>query len=290
MKTLSCLKTLYEVAEKYNKKQNLKSLIQLTVYLTDDGCSDGTSDAIRTEFPERDIQILQGTGSLYWCGGMRFAWQKALDSEINWDYFLLLNDDVELMDNLFDELLATNDYCIKHYGQVGVYSGITCSALDHSITTYGGNVWTNKFLGKSKRLIPSGNPQMCDTANANILLVPQSVVKKIGIFYDGYIHGCADYDYAILARGSNIPVLVTSNFCGYCEYDHDSAAKHAEKVKKMNLSQRKKHFLNPLQSNVDYLTFIKRNFIIRYPFVFLGRFLNIYFPDLYYFISKIRHK
>lgn len=289
-KTLSCLGTLYKVLKKYNDERGVESRLDLTVYLTDDGCTDGTSDAIRAEFPDKEIIILQGSGSLFWCGGMCFAWQRALESDIKWDYFLLLNDDVELMDNLFDELFATNDYCINHYKRGGLYSGITCSISDHSITTYGGNIWTNKFLGKSRRLIPVGKPQMCDTANANILLVSQKIVEEIGIFYGGYSHGCADYDYAILARKKDIPVLVTSAFCGCCDDDHDNLASNTENILKMNLEQRKKYFSNPLHSNVDYLKYIKRHFVIRYPFVFLGRILNIYFPRFYYYISNIRHR
>ena len=42
-KTLSCLKNLLE--------QNLED-IDLSVYLVDDGSSDGTSDAIKEHFPE----------------------------------------------------------------------------------------------------------------------------------------------------------------------------------------------------------------------------------------------
>ena len=287
-KTLSCLHTFYEVAQKYNDKVDSESRLQFTVFLTDDGCTDGTADAIKEQFKDKDIHILQGTGSLFWCGGMRFAWQAALESKKKWDYFLLLNDDVEFMDNLFDELFSTNDYCIKQYGMRGIYSGITNSLSDKSKTTYGGNVWTKKFLGKSRRLAPSGKPQMCDVTNANILLVPLEVVDKIGIFYEGYSHGCADYDYAITARKNGIPALITSNFCGSCDDDHGSSDEQANKVLNMTLKERKAYFSNPLHSNVDYLKFIRRNFKIRYPIVWIFRQVNLYCPKLYYGLNKLR--
>ena len=59
--TISCLRALH--------KQ--KNSIDFDVYLTDDGSSDGTADAVKTEFPA--VNILQGNGNLYWVGGMRLA-------------------------------------------------------------------------------------------------------------------------------------------------------------------------------------------------------------------------
>lgn len=57
--------------------------ISLSVYLTDDGCTDGTSQAVRDIFKGKDITIMQGDGNLYWAGGMRFAWKEALKKKTN---------------------------------------------------------------------------------------------------------------------------------------------------------------------------------------------------------------
>lgn len=197
-KTLSCLTSLYQALETYNSK--VEDNINLSVYLTDDGCTDGTGDAVRCNFSDKDITILQGAGNLYWAGGMRFAWNEALKKHNEWAFYLLLNDDTDLLENLFEELLNTHKYCIDNYKQAGVYSGITSSKSDHNKMTYGGDVWKNKFLGTSVRLKPNGKPQMCDITNVNILLVSKKVVDKIGIFWDGYIHGRADNDYLNTAK------------------------------------------------------------------------------------------
>ena len=102
-KTLSCLTSLYHALDTYNEKSEDK--IELSVYLTDDGCTDGTADAVRNNFADKKITILQGDGNLYWAGGMRFAWKEALKKHSEWDFYLLLNDDVDLVDILFNELL-----------------------------------------------------------------------------------------------------------------------------------------------------------------------------------------
>lgn len=72
-------------------------------------------------------------------------------------------------------------------------------------------------------------PQMVDHTNANILLVPKEVVDRIGIFYEGYKHGCVDNDYSLLARRKGISVLITPGACGTCENDHGSKADFQKK-------------------------------------------------------------
>lgn len=285
--TLSCLKNLYASLDSYNANTKEEKL-SLSMFMTDDGCTDGTSDAVRENFYDKDIVILKGNGNLFWAGGMRVAWNAAINSNKAFDFYLLLNDDTDFIENTFSELLATHQYSIEKYGKAGLYSGITSAKNDFNRITYGGDIWTNKFLAKSIRLSPAGVPQKCDITNANILLVSNDVVNSIGIFSDKYIHGIADNDYSIKANKAGFPVLVTANICGRCDYDHESNEEVFEKISKMSLKERKEYYKHPLHSNKDYLTFIKENSPIRYPIVVVGRFLNTYFPSLYYWVSKIR--
>lgn len=287
-KTLSCLRALYTVQEQYVSSQhNQEKQIFLDVYLTDDGCTDGTADAIRIEFMNHPIHILQGNGNLFWAGGMRKAWNEALKMRCDWDYFLLLNDDTDILPNLFDELLSTRDYSIKRFGKEGIISGTTSAKNDHNLITYGGDIWVNRLTARTRRIIPKGTPEIVDVTNANILLVHMSVVRKIGIFYKGFRHGNADYDYSNHARKAGFPVLLTGNVCGRCDNDHDSYEDYSKKIIRMSLQQRRIFFHSPLKSSADYLCFIRRNAPIRYPMVLIGRFLNIYFPKLYY---RLNHK
>lgn len=285
-KTLSCLKSLFRALDIYNNKSENK--IELVVYLTDDGCTDGTADAIRNNFSDKDITILQGTGNLFWAGGMRFAWNEALKKHNEWDFYLLLNDDTDLLDNLFDELMNTHQYCLENYKKSGIYSGITSSKSDHNKITYGGDVWKNKLLGTTIRLKPIGMPQLCDMTNANILLVPKNVVDKVGIFWNGYRHIGADQDYSIQCNKHKIPTYITSKVCGYCENDHIRAVDEKNKILNMTLKERKEYFNNPIHSSSDRIKFKKRNTPLRYPLVILGRFLNLYFPKIYYIFDSYR--
>lgn len=288
-KTLSSLHSLYSALEYYNHKiEDSTKRIASVVYLTDDGCTDGTGEGIQKEFADKDIHILKGNGSLFWAGGMRFAWNEALKRKEEWDYYLLLNDDTTLFETAFEELMATNDYCQKTYSKSGIYSGITCSPTDHSKITYGGDIFLNKFTGKRRRLGVSDHPQMCDLTNANILLVSKEVVDKIGVLYDGYIHGAADYDYTYMARKSGFPVLITAKQCGECDFDHKTDDDKRELFLSMTLAERKKYISNPLRSGEDYVTLIKRTMPMKYPMTWIFRQLNLYMPRLYYWLNGRR--
>lgn len=284
-KTISCLNGLFTALNYFNNKNKVEDPIKLSVYLTDDGCTDGTATVVREKFEKRNIIILQGDGDLYWAGGMRFAWKEALKQDF--DFYLLLNDDTNVTNTVFEELFETHDYCLKKFNAAGIYSGCTCSKNNSQKVTYGGDVMVNRFLATSKRLSPNGKPQLCDVANGNILLIPKSIVNHIGIFCDKYTHRMADYDYTLTARKNGIPILITSYFCGECDNDHQYNYKE---FAELNYSKRKQYLNSPLRSAKDYLIYIKRHFLFRYPIVYLGYISKLFFPKLYLFLDRRRYQ
>lgn len=284
-KTLVCLKSLINAITHYNKFPNPSLYLEL--FITNDGCTDNTFVEIEKEIkPVMPVTVIEGNGNLFWAGGMRFAWKKAL--EYNWDYFLLLNDDTELKLNVFDELFNAVDYCKANFNKEGLYSGITCAPSEINTVTYGGFKWRNRAKATIDLVQNSGKVQECDMANANILLVHNSVVESIGIFYDKYVHANADFDYSIVAKRNGFPVVVTANICGECPYDHLSKVEYLKQICNMTLAERKKHFSNPLYSNKDFEVFRKRTTPSRVWIVKIGRWINLYMPKLYLWLHLIR--
>ena len=282
--TLSSLTGLYQSQRMYN--HYAKEKIEISVFLTDDGCTDGTANAIRDTFSDKDICIIQGTGSLFWAGGMRIAWKEAMKRHDEWDFYLLLNDDTDIFAYCIVELMNTHQYCLQHYNKEGIYSGITCSKSDFNKITYGGRIIKNRFLGTWMRAMPSSTPTLVDQTNANILLVPRHVVDQIGIFYEGFRHGNADFDYSMQARRKGIPVLLTTSYCGACDNDHIPVEELNNKILAMSQEERTAFFANPLHSSADYLTFIRRNIPIKYPFTWLFRKLEENYPKIYYALNR----
>src|SRR5687768_4843188 len=83
--TLQCLRSLSRID---------RTGIDITIYIVDDGSTDGTREAIEENFP--DVRIVQGTGDLWYTAGTNLGVLAALKCKP--DYILCINDD-----SVFDE-------------------------------------------------------------------------------------------------------------------------------------------------------------------------------------------
>lgn len=196
--------------------QQIKSPALLDIYIVDGGSTDGTPEAIRENYPQVNVFVCPG---LFWAGGMREAWHIASEKK-DYDFYWLLNDDTHLYTSCLQELLDAEQFALKNFDKKGIYVGSTQDPFKKHLTYGGGKL---KKWGRSKmdRLIPDGNHyQLCDLANANIMLVSQDVYQKIGGFCERYTHGIADYDYTLRAVREGFPVIVVPEYCGECVQDH----------------------------------------------------------------------
>lgn len=85
--TLQCLRSLARI-----DAENLR----VHTIVVDDGSTDGTSDAIKREFPA--VEIVTGDGNLWYAGGSNKGIERALEKQP--DYVLLINNDT-VFDNRF---------------------------------------------------------------------------------------------------------------------------------------------------------------------------------------------
>lgn len=284
--TVSSLSALFASKEIYNKRHKDGSL-SLHVFLTDDGCTDGTAETVLQTFPDESIQIVQGNGSLYWAGGMRKAWTEAMNASQEWDYYILLNDDTMCMDYAMEELFSTQRYLKEKHGMEGVVSGV-CQSTDGKEITYGAEYYSIPLIGKSLFMHPVGKPKQCYRTNANLVLVSGEVVKKTGIFDKDFIHSCADWAYGIKANRAGFPVYITARICAECDNDHGTIKDEGRKVMNMSLQERKKFFNHPLRATSDKLLFMKHYYKEKYLILYLARTLAVYLPTLYYCLLNLR--
>lgn len=291
LKTEKCLESLGVALKKYNSEHIYdKDQLKLEVFLTDDACTDNTVEVSKTIVSGyAPFHVLKGDGNLFWAGGMRMAWNEAKKRHNEWDYYLLLNDDVELLPNVFDELFSALKFSANEYGKEGLVSGITCDIKNPDKETYGGSVYTNKLLGKKRHIEPNGSLQLCDLTNANILLVPAIVVEKIGILDERFRHG-GDYDYTFRAHRKGWPLILTANFCGKCEFDHRDEEAEKKKILSLNLRERIKYFNFPTRCIHDQVLGEWLKFPWRAPIVWVGRVTNMLIPRLYYWMDSLRSR
>ncbi|MBE9212802.1 glycosyltransferase family 2 protein [Plectonema cf. radiosum LEGE 06105] len=198
--TLACLRALHQQTNTFD------------VFLTNDGSSDGTAEAIKAEFPQ--VKILQGNGNLFWVGGMRLAFAEAIKNSYN--YYLWLNDDTFLETDTLDKLLNIQIYLSKQGCENSIVVGTTKDPITQK-PTYGGAVKSKKwYSNKFEFLEPTQLIQQCDAMFGNCVLIPHSVVAKVGNIDAAFIHSLGDLDYGLRARKLGCSIWIAPGYVGTC--------------------------------------------------------------------------
>lgn len=275
-KTLACLESIY-------KGISSDPDIDFELWITDDGSTDNSSEAIKSTFPTETIRFIQGDGNLFWNGGMIAAWEAAI-SHGGYDGYLWLNNDVIVLDNVWRELKEADKYSVSEYGRRGIYVG-SLQDMDQTRFTYGGFIFVNKFTLKDEYVIPNGAFQTCECAHGNITYVSSEVVESQGIFCKDYIHGGTDHDYSYLAHKAGFPLIVLREYVGLCDNDHKGSNVILADLK---LSDRIAFLKSPHGLNLhNTLLFQKRCFPWRLPFAWVTGYAKAIFPGITYKLRSI---
>lgn len=200
-KTLQCLTSLYAQTED-------EEAYTIEIFLVDDSSTDGTGEVIKSCFPH--VNVILGSGDLFWNRGMHLAWKTAATRK-DFDYYLWLNDDTFLEENAL-QILLQEKYPLS------IVCGTTKSRLDLK-ATYGG--YSNKLR---KLLEPNSTYQKCDYCNGNCVLVPKEVFYKLGNLDPIFHHALGDFDYTYRARKMGVDIYVAPEYIGTCE-SHDFVPK-----------------------------------------------------------------
>jgi GT2 family glycosyltransferase len=202
-KTLACLESI--------RYQNAVS-DDIDVFVLDDASSDGTAEAIREYFPE--VRLLAGSGSDFWSGGMRKAFDAALEKD--YEYYLWLNDDTSLDKNALVKLLDTH----RRLGHEGLQASIVAGSTRDPETkalTYGGVHRPHPLRRFKFELVRPGlEPRQSETMNGNIVLIPREVAQRVGNLDAAFIHSMGDFDYGLRARQRGCDVWIAPGTLGEC--------------------------------------------------------------------------
>lgn len=225
-KTLDCLEKLFtnEIPVGY----------QMDVFLVDDGSTDGTGEAIKSKFPS--VNIIKGSGNLYWNRGMHLAWKEAYKNEI-YDFYIWLNDDVALFQTAIKEIIAA-----ANQQPLAVICGVTKSKFTNTIT-YGGRDFDGNLI------IPNGKTQQAYLFNGNFVCIPKQIFLKVGNLDPFFIHSIGDYDYGLRVNKAGFKNFITPTFSGFCE-KHDKLPNWC--LKEVSLVNRFKNLYSPLGNSHPY--------------------------------------
>lgn len=201
--TMRCLDKLYS--------QGLDNAYALDVFLVDDRSTDGTGQAVLERYPQ--VHLIKGSGALYWNRGMSLAWRTAGYS--GHDYYLWLNDDVELLERALPRLLHV--YETSTLKKPFILLGSTYDPVTGQVS-YGGARRSDSPLKKLRfsNIIPGADLVPADTMNGNIALVPEAISQKLAGLDPRFSHAMGDIDFGLRAIQSGFGIQVAPFYYGKC--------------------------------------------------------------------------
>lgn len=219
----------------YNRKEKTINCInrlcqntaQVDFIIVDDNSNDGTTESLEQL---KVVELLNGTGSLYWSGGMRRGIEKYLNRRHKSNYVMLVNDDVDFMPYVIDKMLELNDRNVQ------VLVGATCGS--NGELTYGGMKLNKPRKKDIYHHVGIDGILDCDTFNCNCVLVPDEIVRKVGNFDSVYTHSLADIDYGFKIKQEGYDIISTSFYVGVCDTNEivgtwkDRSLSRWERIKK----------------------------------------------------------
>ena len=185
--------------------------VHITAYIVDDGSTDGTGAAVAERHP--DAVVLPGDGTLFWNGGMRWAFARAMSD--GFDFYLWMNDDTTLDVDGLKRLVATYDNVAANDPHA-IVVGATREPGTGDLS-YGGVVRPNARRPLHFERVPVANDaRRVEAMNGNCVLIPHVVAERVGNIDPAYLQKLGDFDYGLRASAARIPIWVAPGTVGTC--------------------------------------------------------------------------
>lgn len=140
--------------------------------------------------------------------GMRLGMEYALNNLGNdFDYLLMINDDVKFENNSIDKLVSQS---------LEQNQSIIVGAMkdENGNPSYGAIKYIKNT--RYRMLAIDESKEKADTFNANCVLIPYEVFTKVGAIDENYVHSLGDLDYGLTLRNNGYEIHSSKNYVGIC--------------------------------------------------------------------------
>ena len=191
-----------------------KAGLDIHIVIVDDGSTDGTSDAIRSEFPS--IEIVPGDGTLHYAAGTNLGIEAALLQGA--DFILIANDDAVFHESFLRHLVNTASENPKSI--IGALLLLwddpnKVFQVDFKWKTFrGGWQQPNDVSAFALRR----EPFKVEGLAGNCVLVPAAAIRECGVMdAKKFPHGWGDIQYFVRMRKQGWQLLVEPKAYVWCE-------------------------------------------------------------------------
>ena len=238
-KTVSCIKSLSKAMDEE---------VTFRFIVVDDRSTDGTIQAL--EELNCNVDIVTGTGNLFYTGGMYRGIAYAKQQYAAADYYMLVNDDVEFDADKIQKMIlsATPDE---------VLIGSTCDS--NGEFSYGGTLYYKRI--KYRSIGPEEPTVACTTFNGNCALIAHDIFFAVGNIDSYYKHGMGDFDYGFQVSRLGYQIYVFNEFIGVCNSNPVAGTWNDRSLSRRERLRLKESFKGlPYK---DWFHYLKKNFGLR---------------------------
>lgn len=242
----------------------INSTIPVKILAIDNASTDGTPDIIKEKFPL--VEAIETGRNLGFGKANNIGLKRVLDE--NTDYAFLLNQDAWVEEDAIEKLVEVH----RQHPKFGILSPVPFDGLGKNLDRQFERFYSKPHdLNQINLYSPNIVPYNISFINAAGWLLPNSTIKKVGLFNDLFFQRGEDVNYAHRCEYHNIKIAFVSG----CTYYHD-------RTDALNSSYTENQYLKSFENRLlTVLNNINLSFSAK---------LKSLYSTLYYFKKEIKLK